>query len=589
MAEPEVAPTAKQSAVPCLDPRDSKASRGDLAMSVGFCLLLFIVYILPSIWRPIDETPEARVAVVAREMLRTDDWLVPHLGNEVRFNKPPLPYWLTAMAAKALGPDPGGRLVSEQAHTLPSAVCGALCVFMMMAFACRVFGRTAGLWTGLILGFSALYASWSHQGTGEIPLTFFTAAALLCAAWFACAPRPGIFCALGLGLSLGLAILCKGHIPILMVMSALLVEAVRRRRFCGRKALLFIIALIAAVLVAIPWLAALHARAPEAFEVMKAEVLSPATSTGHRQSDWPFYYLYQFPAGLLPWSIVLVFVWPLACSRHRADRKASRRSESLADMLERFLLWAAILAFIGFEAVRKQQDYYLLPLFPPLALGAAVAVSRMSRPGGNAEEFLAWVHLALAVVGSGLLIASPYLVATFAGRPESAPPWEMAIPLGIVTFVLLFVAARQWVDGHAIWAGVCLGVPVFSAMLSWFILDAVRDREHHALAREGYQIESYLKSMGDDVRVYEVRLGASAPELLYYLNRNEIFEIHQLLADTVDKDGRPLPAKAGEPLRVVICPRAVAEKAGVVNSDAEIQVVPLAFGVDGSRFKPFLK
>ncbi|MBI3828743.1 MAG: glycosyltransferase family 39 protein [Planctomycetes bacterium] len=577
------------SAVPGLDPRDSKASRGDLAMAVGVSLLLFIVYILPSLWRPIGETPEARVAVVAREMLRTGDWLIPHLGGETRFNKPPLPYWMSAAAAKALGPDPGGRLVSEQANTLPAAICGALCVFMLMAFACRVFGRAAGLWTGLILGLSALYASWSHQGSGEIPLTFFTAAALLCAAWLACAPRPGVFCALGLGLALGLAMLCKGHIPLLLVLGALLVEAVRRRRFSAHKVLLFILALAMATVVVLPWLAALHARAPEALAVMQAEILSPATSTGHRQSDWPLFYLYQLPSGLMPWSIVLIFIWPLACSRHKCARKESRRSEPLADMLERFLVWAAVVAFIGFELVRKEQDYYLLPLFPPLALGAAVAVSRLSRPGGNAEEFLAWVHLALAVVGSGLLIASPYLVATVWGRPESAPPWEMTIPLGIVTFVLLFVAARQWVDGHAIWAGVCLGIPVFSAMLSWFILNAVRERDRSALAREGYQVESYLKTLGDDVRVYEVRLGASEPELLFYLNRNEIFEIHQLLADTLDKDGRPLPPKPGEPLRVVICPRAVAEKAGVSNSDTEIQVVPLAFGVDGSRFKPFLK
>lgn len=584
MPEPDVAPTAKQKPVSGLDPRESSASRADLAMAVGMALMLFVSYILPSIWLPIEETPEARVAVVAREMLRRDDWLVPHLGDQPRFTKPPLPYWLSAASAKMLGSDPTGRLVSEQANTLPSAALGALGVFMIVAFGCRVFGRAAGLWAGLILGLSPLYAIWAHHGTGEIPVTFFTAAALLCAAWLACAPRPGIFCALGLGLALGLGILCKGHIPVLVVTGALLVEAIRRRRFNAHKALLFVLAMATAFGIVVPWLTALHKHAPEAFTVMFDEIQSPAVSKGHVQEQWPFYYLYKLPGGLLPWTVLLLFAWPMSLSRAKGERARTRRDLTLADRIESFLLVAAIVGFVGFELVRKQQDYYLLPILPPLALSAGAALGRLAQPGGFFEEKIAWAHLLLGLPAALALALAPLIFESVGGRADLQPSWFMTVPLGVLGLIFVFVAARQWVDGNPGWAGLCLGIMVYSCMLSWFVMKSVGAQERNPLAREHLPIRTTLKTLGSNLRIYEVKVGASAPEMMYYLDCNAVFGLNELLAETVDEKGKPKPPVPGEPLRVVICPKALAEKLGVASSDSDLQVVPLEHGVTGALF-----
>lgn len=586
MAEPEVTPTARQSPVPGLDPRDATASRIDLAIAVGMGLLAFLAYILPSAWRPIDETAEARVAVVAREMLRSGDWVVPRLGEQPRYTKPPLPYWLTAYAGQTLGPDALGRPVTEQAAVLPSAMLAALGVFMLVAFAARVHGRAAGVWAGLLLGLAPLYAFWAHHGTGEMPLTVFTAAALLAAGWLTCAPRPGFFSALLLGLALGLAVLCKGHIPLLIVLGAVALESVRAKSFGGRKAVLLLLALVVCGGVVAPWFVMLNARAPEALGVIWGEIVSPAESTGHRQSDWPFFFIKMLPVWLMPWTLLLFAAFPVSRLRVCEERARAGRGLNLAERLERFMLGAAILGFLGFEVIPKQQDYYLLPILPPLALAGAAAIARLNRPGGFAEEGIAWAQLALAVLVPGLLAASPALVPLFGGEPAETPPWELAVPLAMVTFMLLIVASRLWVDGRPAWAGACVGATVFSLLLSIFVMRSIRAQDDNLLAREAPALRAQLHVMGSNLRVYTVKVGGSQPRHLYYLDTGRVFGINELVAETVDgKTGQPIPPKPGDPVRVVICPRAIAEKLGAPVSDGALQVIQLGYGVTGAHFK----
>jgi 4-amino-4-deoxy-L-arabinose transferase-like glycosyltransferase len=178
--------------------RDSRESLNDILAGVGMGLFVFALYLLPSQWRPLTETAEARIAVTARNMLESGDWVVPKINEEARLEKPPLPYWLVAISAQILGPEILGdgeddyRLVSVRAAVLPSAIFGAGCVFLLVLFGAHLHGRSTGILAGLILGLSFLFTRFSQYGTGEIILTFFTTASLLSAAWLVCSPRPGI-------------------------------------------------------------------------------------------------------------------------------------------------------------------------------------------------------------------------------------------------------------------------------------------------------------------------------------------------------------------------------------------------------------
>src|SRR5207344_999778 len=81
---------------------------------------------------------EGRYAEIAREMVASGDWVTPRLNGLKYFEKPPLQYWITALAYRAFG-------VHEWTARLWPALAGLVTV------------AAAGV-TGTILGGPALGA-----------------------------------------------------------------------------------------------------------------------------------------------------------------------------------------------------------------------------------------------------------------------------------------------------------------------------------------------------------------------------------------------------------------------------------------------
>jgi len=79
----------------------------------------------------IDET-EPLFAEAARQMTVTGDWITPYFNGVTRFDKPPLIYWLMAIAYSTFG-------VNEFAARLPSALAG-LALTSMSFYTLRHFG-----------------------------------------------------------------------------------------------------------------------------------------------------------------------------------------------------------------------------------------------------------------------------------------------------------------------------------------------------------------------------------------------------------------------------------------------------------------
>lgn len=82
----------------------------------------------------IDET-EPLFVEAARQMTVTGDWITPYFNGETRFDKPPLIYWLMAIAFQTFG-------VNEWAARLPSALAG-LCLTGFCFYVLKRFGFTA--------------------------------------------------------------------------------------------------------------------------------------------------------------------------------------------------------------------------------------------------------------------------------------------------------------------------------------------------------------------------------------------------------------------------------------------------------------
>jgi 4-amino-4-deoxy-L-arabinose transferase-like glycosyltransferase len=137
-----------------------------------FCALLFFQTLGA---RELISSHEARAAQNAQAMLDSGDWLLPRLfDGRVELQKPPLYYWLVALAGWANG----GR-VDAWSVRLPAALAG-LGTVLLVYWLCAQRGRwLAGVFSAFILA-TCLHFSWlARVGRIDMPLTFAVTLALV--------------------------------------------------------------------------------------------------------------------------------------------------------------------------------------------------------------------------------------------------------------------------------------------------------------------------------------------------------------------------------------------------------------------------
>jgi 4-amino-4-deoxy-L-arabinose transferase-like glycosyltransferase len=106
--------------------------------------------------RPLFDPDEGRYAEIPREMLSGGDWVIPHLNALVYLEKPPLQYWLTALAFRGFGQ-----------NEFAARLCTGLAGFLSLAtvfFICRkLWGIDAGVRALLFTSASTLFVLLGHQ------------------------------------------------------------------------------------------------------------------------------------------------------------------------------------------------------------------------------------------------------------------------------------------------------------------------------------------------------------------------------------------------------------------------------------------
>src|SRR5205823_8303512 len=113
---------------------------------------------------PLIEPDEGRNAEVAREMLASGQWSVPHFNGLPYLDKPVLLFWMIAGAFRALG-------VSELAARLPSVV-GALATVLLTYDLVRVLaGRRRALLAAAVLATAPMVLAYARLVIFDMPLT----------------------------------------------------------------------------------------------------------------------------------------------------------------------------------------------------------------------------------------------------------------------------------------------------------------------------------------------------------------------------------------------------------------------------------
>lgn len=469
------------------------------------------------LWPP----DEPRFAEVAREMLVLDDWLVPHVNGEPYYEKPPLLFWLAALASV-----PGGE-VTEWTARIPSIMAGLLTLLFTGLLARSLAGPRVAFWAVLILMTNARV--WWQARTGQIDMLLTACMMLsLLAFWYWDQRRQGRWLVLFyLGIALGL--LAKGPpalvFPLALAMAYYWGQPAQRRRLhlvWGTLA-----AAVPVLLWYIPARLAAEGDAAAAVETGIAGNLFRNTIgrifLGVSKAQWPGYYLLEtIPVDLMPWTLFLPWLFVWLWQRGRADNPTPvrglalrARGQALAvgysrlctDPAMRLLLSWTVPALVFFSLSIGKRAIYILPLFPVFAILLAMAITGLAdspRAVWRRRIALAW--------GVVLLILAVAPFALFA--TEYAGVWNrglLAFSLCALAFGLDALRRGRQSDAllvHGLVGSHMAGLALMSAI---FVLPVVNEFKS---AKAICTPVRTLAEAGEDLHLYSI--GFSREEYIFY-------------------------------------------------------------------------
>jgi 4-amino-4-deoxy-L-arabinose transferase-like glycosyltransferase len=173
---------------------------------------------------------DAVQAQIARNMLASGDWVTARLDGIAYLEKPPLVYWMIAVAYRIFG-------VHDWAARLPLALGVVLLCWVTYRFAGWAFDEETGLYVGIVLSTSAGLFLFTRILIPDAILTLAITGAIW--AWLRLLEpegEPPLRGSIALGICLGIGLLLKGLIAVVFpVMAGFVYMAITRQvfSFCG--------------------------------------------------------------------------------------------------------------------------------------------------------------------------------------------------------------------------------------------------------------------------------------------------------------------------------------------------------------------
>jgi 4-amino-4-deoxy-L-arabinose transferase-like glycosyltransferase len=368
--------------------------------------------------RDVMRKAESRCAQTAQEMLASGDWVLPTFGGEPRLEKPPLMYWLIVAVS-----EPAGH-VTEKTAMIPVVLSGLGVVLIVMAWGVWLGGLRTGVFAAVALATMPGVFVKGHHIEVEMTLTVFVTLAmwLLARRWMGWSRSPSEM-ALAI-VALALAFLTKGPPTLVFPIATFAILAAwgwRHTEYRARASvgIWLILGVVIALLAIAPWALAILSRHPGAATQWWEEILSKRVGSedASHSAGLLYYFLRLWPL-MLPWLLFAPLAW------WTADTPENRRQRAL------LLSWS-LGCLVVFSLFGGKRWYYLLPVFPPVALLAGAGLDAWTRGlAGRAHRWGAGVLWALAGAGAAMPVAFPVTAAVL------HVPWIWPLLWGVVTGAL---------------------------------------------------------------------------------------------------------------------------------------------------------
>lgn len=354
-------------------------------------VLVLLSVLLPALLlglgeRPVYKIQEVRIAETAREMLESGDWMVPRYNGELRLQKPPLPYWLTAVSYRVGG-------VDEVSTRLPAVLFALLTALLVGVAVRREGGATMAANCVLVLVVSFIGLRYFRSGEADAVLLFFVTAASVLGHDIqqgrTDALRRWLF-----GLALGLGFLSKGPaalaIPLLTLLLAGLLERKAGRLQPSFRALFSRPGMFALLVAAFGWYAWILWQYPEIGRSFFGKQVDETFVSGtHAKALW--WYLAHWIEFFAPWGVLLI----------PAGWMAYRRWDGMPPLVRFSWVWLGVVFVLLTATVNKQMQYALL-FAPPLAV--VLGHYLVQAQGGFARtNRILFVIFGIAVVIAGVM------------------------------------------------------------------------------------------------------------------------------------------------------------------------------------------
>ena len=394
---------------------------------------------------------EPRFALIAKDMVESGDWFIPHVGGVLYPDKPPLFFWLVASFYAMTDS-------ISIAVLLPAVLAGLGVLWLVYDLAKRLWNPRAALWSGAALLATVQFPLQMKAGQIDGLLCLWTTLGLygLCRhlllgpdwRWYAIA-----------GLSCGLGVITKGvgFLPLLVLIPWFYArrQGWPMRNIDGShgKWLLASCTFVLAIgLWLVPLLLVTSGSAdPELLQyrdniLLKQTVTRYADAWGHVKPPW-YLFTNAIPWLWLPLSLLLPWLIP----RWARDLKA----HDLATLL---LAGWVLLVLLFFSLSDGKRSVYVFPALPALVLLAGHHLPTVLAGAGPKRMLFALaLQLALVPVGTGIYaLANPQVLHPWVERADMVAPlaWTVVgsgmLAAAAVVFFRIPHAARGFAATMAI-------------------------------------------------------------------------------------------------------------------------------------------
>lgn len=305
---------------------------------------------------------EARNFATAREMINLDHWIFTTLNDEPRYEKPPLPTWMTAISMLLFG------MKSMFALRLPAAIMGTLTVVFIYKLGLKfTMHRKYAFISGLIAATSFYILYSGRDGQWDIHTHAWMIMAIYSIYKIFTQESSKYLHGLLAGIFIGCSFLSKGPVSMYALLLPFLIAygVVYKYRNFKSNWLPLILMLITATAISASW----------SLYVYYFDTNAVAKITDRETGRWldynvrPFYYYWSFVIQSGIWTIPAFVGLLYPYLKNRVFNKPGYK----------FTLWWTLGALVLLSIIPEKKSRYLMPVLIPLALNTAFYIEYLFR------------------------------------------------------------------------------------------------------------------------------------------------------------------------------------------------------------------